>query len=351
MDDIVNLCFDRFMTHYDINCVTSDGLGLGNLLSLDAKERARGLQVERFVRPPVCISLTFKVPVYVTHVIVKPYVEDSCKVQLTIYQDSTRAKKNSCGTFVYTSDPVSVVLCNRHWSKDQDCFELPTKVIGSLVHAKLLSQKIVLQPLKIASATSILTINISHWSGPKSIAIQCLEVWGMVGRSISYEKKRIFNEIFKTIASQDFGCTKGSVVVQKMYNSDSVIQQSNTKHEATITSSSQSESDKYSDPNNNIPVKFLDSITYNLMTLPVLLPSGHYVDQSTVDKIHELDIMYGRVPSDPFTGVPYSKPPSFSPQMKSEIDHYLSSNPELLRTTERTVGSSEDILKHQGLTP
>ena len=51
-----------------------------------------------------------------------------------------------------------------------------------------------------------------------------------------------------------------------------------------------------------IPSKFLDSITCDVMLLPMLLPSGHLVDRSTVDKLALNDTMYGRLPTDPFTG-------------------------------------------------
>ena len=50
------------------------------------------------------------------------------------------------------------------------------------------------------------------------------------------------------------------------------------------------------------PSKFLDSITYDVMLLPMLLPSGHYVDRSTIDKLAINDTLYGRPPTDPFTG-------------------------------------------------
>lgn len=52
-----------------------------------------------------------------------------------------------------------------------------------------------------------------------------------------------------------------------------------------------------------VPEHFLDEITYELMALPMLLPSGHFVDRSTLDKLQHTDSMYGRPPSDPFTGI------------------------------------------------
>lgn len=52
-----------------------------------------------------------------------------------------------------------------------------------------------------------------------------------------------------------------------------------------------------------VPERFLDEITYELMALPMLLPSGHFVDRSTLEKLQHTDSVYGRPPSDPFTGI------------------------------------------------
>ena len=57
------------------------------------------------------------------------------------------------------------------------------------------------------------------------------------------------------------------------------------------------------DSNTMVPAQFLDEITCEVMQLPMLLPSGHYVDRSTVDRLANNDAMYGRSPLDPFTGI------------------------------------------------
>ena len=51
-----------------------------------------------------------------------------------------------------------------------------------------------------------------------------------------------------------------------------------------------------------IPSEFFDKITYEVMHIPMLLPSGHCVDRSTVEKLGNNDALYGRPPTDPFTG-------------------------------------------------
>lgn len=70
---------------------------------------------------------------------------------------------------------------------------------------------------------------------------------------------------------------------------------------------------------------FLDSITYEVMTSPMVLPSGKYVDRLTVDKCIEHDTMYGREPCDPFTGIPFTDTlkPMPVPELKGRIDSFL----------------------------
>ena len=51
-----------------------------------------------------------------------------------------------------------------------------------------------------------------------------------------------------------------------------------------------------------IPDEFLDEITCELLVLPMLLPSGHCVDRSTLGKLAASDASFGRPPLDPFTG-------------------------------------------------
>lgn len=52
----------------------------------------------------------------------------------------------------------------------------------------------------------------------------------------------------------------------------------------------------------DVPPEFLDKITYDVMQVPMLLPSGHCVDRSTLEKLSNSDALYGRPPTDPFTG-------------------------------------------------
>ena len=59
--------------------------------------------------------------------------------------------------------------------------------------------------------------------------------------------------------------------------------------------------------------------------LPMLLPSGVSVDNSTLDEYQKREASWGRPPNDPFTSVPFTSTsqPLPNPQLKSRIDHFL----------------------------
>lgn len=59
--------------------------------------------------------------------------------------------------------------------------------------------------------------------------------------------------------------------------------------------------------------------------LPMLLPSGVSVDNSTLEEHQKREATWGRAPNDPFTGVPFTSTsqPLPNPQLKSRIDLFL----------------------------
>lgn len=74
-----------------------------------------------------------------------------------------------------------------------------------------------------------------------------------------------------------------------------------------------------------VPEEFLDPLTQEVMSLPMLLPSGSSVDHSTLEEFQKREASWGRAPNDPFTGVPFTadSQPCPNPLLKCRIDHFL----------------------------
>ncbi|KAJ8982125.1 hypothetical protein NQ317_002851 [Molorchus minor] len=91
-----------------------------------------------------------------------------------------------------------------------------------------------------------------------------------------------------------------------------------------------------------IPDDFKDDLTYEIMTIPMTLPSGKTVDQSTLDKHIKNEISFGRRPCDPFTGIKFTDKikPIMNVALKSRIDMFLLQNSHMkeLDNVKRTLG-------------
>lgn len=92
-----------------------------------------------------------------------------------------------------------------------------------------------------------------------------------------------------------------------------------------------------------IPDEFLDQITYELMTIPMTLPSGKIIDEKTLERCQQLDFGSGRVACDPFTGQSFTsdRKPVFNAGLKARIDQFLMSHAEKqeIKEVPRTTGT------------
>jgi len=95
------------------------------------------------------------------------------------------------------------------------------------------------------------------------------------------------------------------------------------------------------------PQDFLDSITEEVMEMPMTLPSGHTVDRSTLDKCTDHFASWGGPPRDPYTGKLFSKgsEPVFNPGLKSRIDRWRAGCGGGDGRRGRTLGNAQQISK------
>lgn len=103
----------------------------------------------------------------------------------------------------------------------------------------------------------------------------------------------------------------------------------------------------------DIPEDFLDSLTFEIMSLPVRLPSGSVIDEQTLDRWKKQEATWGRPTSDPFTGqlLTQQHKPLYDVALKARIDAFLtreSHERKDLQTVPRTLGtikrSSDSLL-------
>lgn len=80
--------------------------------------------------------------------------------------------------------------------------------------------------------------------------------------------------------------------------------------------------------------------------MPFILPSGSVIDESTMEKHNRHEETYGRLPSDPFTGLIYTSDsyPRFNESLKARLDEFkLKNSHELeVKKSGRTLGKTKE---------
>ncbi|MBN3286368.1 RNF37 protein, partial [Polyodon spathula] len=301
--------------------VCADGYEVSNLISEDLSLRRRGFRAEYFIRPPVHITLSF------------PFRTEIRRVDVDMMTGVTDRGQTSRGLEIFTSStsckPVSDSPESGSWNSpafsDKDIFTLLGKAVlkehcqasfshrgyrhrppfhsgdppaldSSLVqHQELWSKG----PASLSSVTH-LRICLSHTGGSCPMGLRKLEVWGQPSRSCSQD---VIDRVLK--AHLESQRTVPALLCLPL--PPATVQ----PLEANGTS--------------DIPEEFIDPITQEVMTLPLLLPSGKVVDQSTMEEYERREAGWGRPPNDPFTGVPFSRHSKLlpHPSLKTRIDRFL----------------------------
>lgn len=152
--------------------------------------------------------------------------------------------------------------------------------------------------------------------------VRSLEIWGNISHENDLKTIQRIKELVKVENRVSFYSSSASETSTASSKTDALKQPS----ESTI---------KISD-------EFLDAITNELLVMPFTLPSGNVVDHTTIEKHNRNEEVYGRLPSDPFTGVCYTIDckPIFNAALKARLDEFKTrqcDNDEVKRSG-RTVG-------------
>lgn len=327
LDTLTNFCSCWFVSRMSCESVTSAGHSSSNLISDDAQRRRRGLQVEHYIRPPVTVLVDFCVPVSVCCVLLCPDLPERAEMRVEL-SGGAGAAGGVAACRLLCPGPLTVmsgsllVARNKQFrasSKTQEIALVPSLtnmvVQGShvcndlkqFVHSEsALKNPSVLRHLKH------LQLKVIKWTGPKPVSIKWLEIWGVVSRTASKQEVALFHTRFK---ESTHSLAETNSFPPEIFNSAipphsqpeqcpptqpparpeeaSTSSNSNTLLAGVVSKGLHSE---------DIPEQFLDELTFEVMVLPMLLPSGHFVDKSTLDRLAVRDSSYGRSPTDPFTG-------------------------------------------------
>uniref|UniRef100_A0A667ZC64 U-box domain containing 5 n=1 Tax=Myripristis murdjan TaxID=586833 RepID=A0A667ZC64_9TELE len=325
------------------------GYDVTNLVSADPALRRRGFKLEYFLRPPVQVTLKFGFQVELCRVDVElwPWGMDkgqACK-RLEISTSSDSVLSQALGPENETSHPEpQFKLVGR-------C-ELREETQVSFSHSHFFPRPPFLSPLpsrpadcrqeelrsrgllSLGSVTQ-LRVTLPFGGAASALGLKALVVWGQPARCCPAEEveriKRAHEASERQLPRFNLCNCIGALFLQHCETDSQHV----WHHSLSFFSQ------LWVCLLLKIPEEFLDPITQEVMTLPMLLPSGVSVDSTTLEEYQKREATWGRPPNDPFTGVPFTaaSQPLPNPQLKSRIDHFL------LQTGE---GSREGKVGRQG---
>ncbi|XP_037667302.1 RING finger protein 37 isoform X2 [Choloepus didactylus] len=331
---VVNLCLPQFRPRIHCNKISADGYEVENLISEDLTKRSRGFRSEYFIRPPVYVTVSF------------PFTVEICRINIDL---TAGGGQNVTGLEMYTSALSSSASWGTSECQTPGPAEpsIPNKEMFTLVgkvllknqsqvvfthrgfkarppfgpmEATLPSPAVVTQELWNKGALSLshvahLKICITHITGSAIPCIKRLEVWGQPAKTCSQE---VIDSVL-LVASESLPQSLAQQAPALPMESDCDPRSQSEDQQAPTSLQELAEVIR------DVPEEFLDPITLEIMPCPMLLPSGKVIDQSTLEKCNRSEAAWGRVPSDPFTGVaftPHSQPLPH-PSLKARIDHFL----------------------------
>eukprot|EP00794_Sanderia_malayensis_P005520 gene5520-6205_t len=186
--------------------------------------------------------------------------------------------------------------------------------------------------LQYLSSVSHLVIRVYRTEGSTVVAMKRLEVWGVPSRLNDREIKKHVYDLVSTIRKQQTEKDRAIVEANKVPVS------SESRDNCMAVSRDKNLADEFEAV--VIPEEFLDQITFDVMVLPMLLPSGHTVDATTLEKCEHHDRTKGRMPGDPFTGIQFTdaNKPVPNTSLKSRLDKFMLENDGVVSSVTGSMG-------------
>ncbi|XP_043920033.1 RING finger protein 37 [Protopterus annectens] len=332
---VINLCLPQFRPRIHCNKICADGYEVENLISSDPVKRHRGFHAEYFIKPPINITLSFPFNIEICQVNIRLSTggHQTCTgLDIRTCTSSTRATWNVLQDSQdfqgqAFSDKDVFILVGKTSVKEHTEVTFKNKVFVSRFPFDKVSVDLstgsLLQELwskgpNALTNVSHLKLCITHATGGYLPYIKNVEVWGQPAKSCP-------RQALDSVLKAHLGSVPQKPSLQlNVFSLSAEGDLVSSVHSAEPLPTSA----KMMETFDTVPEEFLDPITLEIMTLPMLLPSGKVIDQSTLEKYNKSEATWGRVPNDPFTGVAYNQhsKPVPHPPLKARIDHFLLQN-------------------------
>ncbi|XKL61913.1 hypothetical protein PGB90_001746 [Kerria lacca] len=310
---LMNLFHPVFNPLIKCDSISTEGFEIDNLVSSDNYLFKKGFLAERFISGPVIITVKFICPVSVKYVIIWSKVSNqkSSGFELSLCSDNNDIKKFASG--IIQNDADGIIFYKEGYKLDLSKYSSEVKSFPQRTFCRNKNyENIGIMQIKIFKFRYVPAINK-------------IEVWGEPSHLCDSEMKNYVIELWDIIKNS----SNITISLSHRNMDDNNIGTSFLHLNEEI-----------------IPEEFYDEITHELMTLPMILPSGKIIDHRTLEKFQNEESKWGRLPSDPFTGVIFTQniKPVIAASLKSRIDSFLLKNSDLevVKELPRRLGSENE---------
>lgn len=273
-DQIINLLDSKFNTKVMCSCAVEDYYSAENLISNDKQKLDRGFMAFRVIKPPVELEFELCCCIELVSIKIWPRVNSlkSIGFEIFVNSDKSRDYYKTASHFNLQENGIQFVnssINSNHFINS--IYDENFAVVPFFPSSKNQLRKV--KNIKCVIKQTARCVPV----------IKRIEIWGKISKFVSNEQKQSIIEIIRRDIER-------TVCVEKEEESHKNDDQSNFALNDDI------------DENSMIPEPFLDLITFEIMALPMVLPCGKNIDNSTLLKHIEQEEKWGRVASDPFTG-------------------------------------------------
>lgn len=305
---VLNFLNPIFTPTVKCNAVADDLYLPENLLSADRQKFDLGFMAYRVTKPPIDLDFQLICGIELSYIRIWPKIDSLKSTGFEVLVSSQRGS-------------------NAQYIKIANCFNLAENgVVFMQINSEMTEEectnvdnfKMVCCFRAARTIRTVRSVRISIRQTNRCVPVmKRIEIWGRIASSESEKTKQ------------------NVLALQQQLNQSPKL----PKEEQIDEKSSECADDI----DQQIPEQFLDAITYEIMSLPMVLPSGKTIDNSTLVKHNSQEEKWGRPPTDPFTGLMLtdSRRAILNTLLKSQIDKFLLENDHLaeIRGTARTVAT------------
>lgn len=346
---LIDFCHHCMGAKIKSDKVSFDGYEVTNLLSKDVTLKNKGFLSDHFVKPPVNITIEFPCNIAIYRIVVDPVIgrQQSCDLKIFtgtktvskswLYGNDENSQVDSEGLllnnigFISSAEPCVICFQNSYF-RERNIWKIDN--LGDLYRFPVRSG------LKARNQGSLcnvshLNICVTRTKNSGSVAIKRLEVWGMPAFNVPFVLQQHLLDVFRKAVHPETEQAK--------------IESNESEETFPSIQIPQEDANFIIENDVQVPEDFIDQITFEIMSVPMILPCGKNIDQSTLERFVNVEASWGRAPSDPFTGVLLAPGHQVIPNvaLKARLDQFLVRHSDKLNVA-RTLGRSESLTaKHE----